>query len=257
MGIVSAVPAGLHHFGVSLVNGRFLGELGLQLAQHRFNGFVEEPADEAQGKHILAFEHSLRRHAGVFERFLHQRGHGHAKHPFTVDAEFGNGVVGAVFGFLKVSVAESVGVADNDTVRFQKLEVGFEGCRVHGHQHVGFVARCVDAHPDMYLKTAHAAERSLRSANFSGIVGEGGYFISFTGRNVREDVTGKLHTVAGITTEAYYHAVNGFYLGSFKHNGCTFLSNLGCMYTRGAVCDSPTVLRAKFFTRQSYIKMLV
>lgn len=60
-----------------------------------------------------------------------------------VDAQFLHRVVRGVEGLLEVRVAERVRVADYDAAFLQVSQIGLQGRRIHGYQHVGLVARGV------------------------------------------------------------------------------------------------------------------
>ena len=59
----------------------------------------------------------------------------------------------------------------------------------------------------MNLETRNAIERTLRSAHFCWIVGESGDLVATLCRNIAEDVTSQLHTVARVSRKAYYDAL--------------------------------------------------
>ncbi len=113
---------------------------------------------------------------------------------------------------MQISLREGVAVADDDTIPLEVAEIGLEGRRVHGHEHIGLVAGGVDTLADAHLVTRHAAERTLRSADFRRIIREGGNLISLLCGNVRENVACKLHAVAGVAGEADHHLVDGFHI---------------------------------------------
>ena len=70
----------------------------------------------------------------------------------------------------------------------------------------------------MYLKAGYTGQRPLRGTNICRIIGECTDVIPYCCRHVREDVTGQLHTVAGIAGEAYYHLLQFFNHHFVCHN---------------------------------------
>ena len=112
---MAAVPAGAYHLGVGLVYGGLLGKLGLELAQHAVEGTVEQPAYQAEGKHVAALEDALHVHAGVGKGVLDQRGHLHEHDAARVDAKLLDRVVGGKLRLFQVGLLELVNVADDDT----------------------------------------------------------------------------------------------------------------------------------------------
>ena len=118
---------------------------------------------------------------------------------------FGVGVVGGVEGFVEVGFAEAVDVDDSHSVRFQELGVLLQCSRIHSHEYIGQVAGGVNSMAYTYLEARHTAQCALWCADFSRIVGKSGDLVAHLCRYIREDVTGKLHSITGVARESYYH----------------------------------------------------
>ena len=64
-----------------------------------------------------------------------------------------------------------------------------------------------------HLIAGDSAQGTLRGADFSGIVGEGGDEIALASRNIGKDVARKLHAVAGVTRESDNYPFKSLYIG--------------------------------------------
>ena len=76
-----------------------LGKLLLQEIGDEFAVAVEQPADDAQRKHVAALENRLVVHARILEALFHHCGDGTVHHTVGVDAELSEVVVGCKLGF--------------------------------------------------------------------------------------------------------------------------------------------------------------
>ena len=63
------------------------------------------------------------------------------------------------------------------------------------------------ASADVNLEAAHTRQRTLRGADVCGIVWECRDAVTNGGTDRREDVSGQLHTVAGVTREADHNLI--------------------------------------------------
>ena len=177
-----------------------------------------EPADEAESKHVAAFQHGLGRHTFVGQAFLDHACDGACHDAVGVDAHLAEIVIAVEVGFLQVDGAEGVGVDDDTSLWLGILILRFESSGVHGYEHVAFVARCIDfTLADVYLIARHAGERALRGADVSGIVRKCGDAVAYSGGHGGEDVAGELHTVAGVAREADHYVFQLFYFYFFCH----------------------------------------
>ena len=214
--IVSVVVTCLNHLYISLCDARFLGKLVFEEVERDFEVAVEEPTYQTEGEHIAAFEDALVVHTRIGEAVLHHRCEGAEDNAVGVDAHFAEVVFGCKLRLLQVGRLETIGIDDNSCIRLCIFILSFEGCGVHSHKHVAFVARSVNFfRSDMHLKTRNACQRTLRSANVCGIVGEGADAVTNSGRDSREDVAGELHTVARISRKPDNHTVQIFYFQIF------------------------------------------
>src|SRR6185503_20415054 len=90
-----------------------------------------------------------------------------------------------------------------DPVRLQVRDVGGEGGRVHGHQHVHRVPGCIDVpRREVDLEPAHSGQGAGRSADLRREVGEGGEIVAEEGGRVGELAARDLHAVAAVPAEA-------------------------------------------------------
>lgn len=214
--VVAVVEAGLKDQSVGLVDCGLLGEFVLEVTEGRFERTVEEPADKAEGEDVAAFKHAL-----VVQPCLGQSGAGHGGDghfdDLGLDAEFLEGLVGSEKSFPEVSFLEGVDVDDDYAAGLEEAEVLLEGRGIHGHEDVALVAGSVHTGAYAHLKARYAAERALRGADFRGIVGKCGDEIAQPCGYVCEDVSCELHSVAGVTREAYYDLFKFAYLCFFQH----------------------------------------
>lgn len=208
MHIVAEIVAGTEHFGICLVDGGFLGELFVQHFQGVLFRTVEKPAEKSEREDVAAFQHGLDVHVRVGQGSLCHGCDRHFNH-LCRDAEFLDGVVGLEQGFFQAIGLEGVDVDDDHTAGLEEFVALLECGRIHGYQHIAFIARSVYAGAYADLETAHAAQRTLRGADFRGIIGECGNGVAHTGRYICEDVAGKLHAVAGVAGEADCHFLEG------------------------------------------------
>ena len=212
--IVAIVETGFDHLGVGLVDHRFLGEFIFKVTFGLFERTVKEPADEAERKDIAAFQHGLVVETAVGERRLGHCRDGDFEY-LCRDAEFFERFVGLEHRLAQIGFLKRVDVDDDHAAGFEKFYILLERRGVHGDKHIAAVAGSVHACSDAYLKTRHAAERSLRSANFSRIVGKCRDLIAKSGRYVGESVAGKLHAVARVARETHYDLVERLDIGFF------------------------------------------
>ena len=171
--IVVAVGQG---FDVGLGDVGLLGKLGLEHRHGVVERTVEEPADEAEGEHVLTPHGGLVVEAILGQSITHHRrdGGGHELHLFR-EAKLLDRVVGLELSLLQVTLGEGVRVDDDDGALAQILDVDLERGGVHGHEHIGLVTGGIDLlRAQMELEARDAEECSLRRANFGRVVGKGG-----------------------------------------------------------------------------------
>ncbi len=197
MYIVSVIITGTEHLGIGLVNRRFFREFVLQHLAGTFFRAVEQPAEQPESEDVATLQNGLVIHTAVGQSSL---GHGRYRHFHNLgrDAKLLDWVVGGELGLFQAILLERVDVYDNHPARFQELVALLQCCGIHRHKHVALVARGVHTRTHAHLETAHAAERTLRGADFSRIVGERGNRVPKPRRNIGENVAGELHPVAGI-----------------------------------------------------------
>ena len=142
MGVVSVVVSCMNDFDVGFGHFGLFGEFLADEVLGNLQVAVEEPAYEAHGEHVAAFQYRLVVHAGVGQAvFYHLREGG--GDDILLDAHFFDGVFGLEGSLFKIRLLESVGIDDNRTVGFDEFILCLQcGC-VHGHQHVTLVAGCI------------------------------------------------------------------------------------------------------------------
>ena len=218
VGVVSVVVAGLYHLDVGLGQCGFLGKLLAQIVERHVEVAVEEPAHEAEGKHVAALEHRLGFHTAVGEAVLHHLCDGACHYAVGIDVHLCQGILGGECGLLKVGWAERVGIYNNGSVGLGIAVLCLQCSSIHGYQHVAQVARCIHlARADMYLESRHARKASLRGTYVGRIVGEGTNVVTYGSRYGRKDISRQLHTVARVAGEAHDHLVALFYDDLFTH----------------------------------------
>ena len=169
---MAIVKTSLEHLRVSLVDSGLLRELRAEHLRGAFERAVKEPAEEAESEDVAAFEDTLGIHSLVRERGLCHRGNGHFHH-LGSDAEFLDRVVGLEFSLFQTFLLEGIDVDNNNPAGLHRTVVLLESRGVHRHKHVATVAGGMHSRTDANLEAADTAERPLRGAYLSGIVGEG------------------------------------------------------------------------------------
>ena len=171
MRVVAIVVASLNHLDIGLSDGGLLGKFLLEEIEHQVQVAVEEPADESQGEHIAAFQHGLVVHSRVGQGVFH-----HLRERALDDAVGINTHLAEIVFRLEGSLLQVVGTerirVDNDRgLWLGILQLRLQRSSVHGHQHVGLIARRVNlSGTDMHLKAGDTRQRTLRGADVGGIV---------------------------------------------------------------------------------------
>ncbi len=206
---------------------------------------VKQPAYEAQTEYIAAFQHALVVEGAVGQGCLGEGGHRHLQH-LGADAQLAERVGSGEFGLVKISLLERVYVDYDHSAILHVAAVLFESGGIHRHQHIALVAGGVHTRAHTHLKSRYAAERTLRSAYFRRIVGEGRYLVADAGRHVGEDIANELHAVARIAREADHHLVHGPHFCLFCHDAfacnCTVID---CSLFHGAQAICPARRKVK------------
>ena len=173
----------------------------LDPADGRLDGAGVEPADQAEGEEVLGALGVPGLDPGLLGHLGGDRGHRD-----LVDGVGGQRSVGQrtglVAGLGQVPLLEGVDVDDDGGPLGQRIEIGLEGGGVHGHQHVGGVARGGDVVVgDVDLERRHPGQGPGRGPDLGREVGEGGQVVPEQGRGGGEAVAGQLHAVAGVAGE--------------------------------------------------------
>ena len=216
LGGLAEVEAGLEGAEVGFQHQRLARVLLADPGEGRLDGAGVEPADQAEGEEVLGALGVPRLNPGLLGHLGGDRGHRD-----LVDGVGGQRAVGQrvglVAGLGQVALLEGVDVDDDGGALGQRVDVGLEGSRVHGHQHVGRVARGRDVVVgDVDLKGRHPGQGAGRGPDLGRKVGKGGQVVPQQGRGGGEAVTGQLHAVAGVAGEPDDDAVEqvrGFRFG--------------------------------------------
>jgi hypothetical protein len=122
---------------------------------------------------------------------------------------------------LVFDLLEVVDVDDEDAARLEVGQVGGEGGRVHGHQHVHRVSRREDVPArEVDLEAAHPRQRSRGGADLRRKVRERGQVVAEDGRGVGELAPRDLHSVPGVTGEPDDRLLEDFLLAGERFDGC-------------------------------------
>ena len=113
MGVVAIIITGMQHADVVFGHIGLCFKLFAQIALHQRLAAVEEPANDAQSKHVAAFQHGFVVELGVAQTGLHHRRDGARHHAIAIDAELSQIVVGLKFGLAQILFFEVVAVDDD------------------------------------------------------------------------------------------------------------------------------------------------
>ena len=157
--VVSVVVAGLDNLDVGFCQLGLLGEFLPEEAEGDVEVAVEEPAHEAEGKHVAALEDALGVHPAVLKAVLYHRGEGAGYHSVGVNAHLAEVVFRLELCFLQVLGAKAVGVDDDGGTGLGVAVLCLQCCSIHGYEHVAEVAWRIDLScTDMDLKSADTGE---------------------------------------------------------------------------------------------------
>ena len=159
VGVGAVIVPGLNHLDVSLGHSRLLGELLTQEVVDQFEVAVEEPAHEAQGEHVAAFQHALVVHVLVLETRLDHLSDWACHHAVVVYAHLLKVVIGLELRLVKVVGSERVGVYYDSGRWLGIFVLSLQRRGVHGHEHVALVARGENLSlANVHLEAAHACQ---------------------------------------------------------------------------------------------------
>ena len=197
---MTIVESSLHHLDIVLCNGRFLGELLAEEVVNQCDVTVEQPAHQSQCEHVTTLQHGLVVHTRVSQTVLHHLCQRALDDAVGVDAHLAQIILCLKLCLLQVLRPKRVGVNDDCSLRLGKLVLRLQRSCIHGDEHVALVSRRIDlAGTNVYLKTTDTCQRTLRGTDVGRIVGECRNAIAHGSRNRRENVSGQLHTIAGIS----------------------------------------------------------
>ena len=222
---VSGVESGAQGRLVGLGQLGLLGELLVQPLQRGLHRPAVEPVHQAQGVEVLAAQDVLLGQGAV--------GQGLADALVDVQLDDAAALEGAVLErvrrqprLLQVALGEAAGVDDDHAAGLQVLVVDDQRGRVHGHEHVGGVARGVDVQrAEVDLVARDAGARARGGADLGGEVGEGGQVVAELRGGVGELAAGDLHAVAGIAGKTDDDVVLADGVGFVLSHGCCALAS--------------------------------
>ena len=215
VGVVAIIIAGMQHADVVFGHIGLCFKLFAQITLHQRLAAVEEPANDAQSKHVAAFQHGFVVERSVAQTGLHHRRDGAHHHAVAIDAELSKIVVGLKFGLAQILFFEVVAVDDDGSRGRCILNLRFQRGGIHRHEHIAEVTwREHLVFTDFHLVSAHARQRTLRRANVGRIVLQRGDAVAYFGRNHRKNGAGQLHSVARIARKPNGDLVQLFYLNS-------------------------------------------
>jgi hypothetical protein len=229
-GSFPVVIPGLEGASVSFENRRILGELIADPAKRRLQRTLIKPVNQSQRKKVLATIRLARAQLDLGNCFAIQRVNRNPKHPKVLERAVFQGI-DLIAGFMQVAVVEGVGIDDEDAARLEIFEIGLESRRVHRHQGVQIIPGRVNIlAAKMDLKPGNAGQRTRRSTNLCGEVGQGADVVAEDGGGVGELGSRQLHTIAGIACEA-----NGrrFELSGLRWSRAGFLLERGLRDSHG------------------------
>ena len=125
MHVVSVVESGPEHAFVGFEDGRFLCKLAAEVGDCFLQRAVEQPAHQAEGEYVAAFQHALVVKAAVGEGVACHLCDRHLQQAVFVNTEFGEGVVGGKLRFAQVGGAERVDVDYHGAASAQEAYVLF------------------------------------------------------------------------------------------------------------------------------------
>ena len=202
MCVVSVVIACLNHLDVGFGDGWLFGKLLTKEVESHLQVATEEPAYEADGKHVAALEHRLHIHSRVGKAVLDHRGQRAGDDAVGIDAHLLDGVFGLELSFLQILRTEAIGVYDDSGSRLSIAILCLQRGCVHRNEHIAQITRSIDLTGTyVHLISTDTCERTLRGADVGRIVGKGADTVTYGCRDRRKNVSGQLHAVTGITRE--------------------------------------------------------
>ena len=118
MHVVAIVVASMHHLDVVFGYGGLLRKLFAQEVFYQREVAVEEPAYQAQCKHIATFQYALVVHAAIGQALFYHLCDGAGHHTVAVDVQLAQIVGGLKLSLLQVALLKAVGVDNDGSLRF-------------------------------------------------------------------------------------------------------------------------------------------
>ena len=215
VGVVAIIITGMQHADVIFGHIGLCFKFFVQIVLYQRPTAVEEPTNDAQSKHVAAFQHGFVVERGVAQTGLHHRRDGARHHAIAINTELSKIVVGLKFGLAQVLFFEVVAVDDDGSRGCCMLNLRFQRGGIHCHEHIAKVTwREHLVFTDFHLVSAHARQRTLWRANVGRIVLQRGDAVAYFGRNHRKNSAGQLHSVARIARKTNGDLMQLFYLNS-------------------------------------------
>ena len=202
MNIVSVVVTSSYNLNVGFSNSWFLLEFLCQEVVNQLKVAVEQPANQAECKHITTLQHRLVVHSSVSKAVLYHLCNRTSNHTVWVDAHFFQVVIGCKIRFLQVAWAKRIGVDNDSSLWFAVFVLSFKGSCIHSYQHIALITWCVNlTSTDVHSKSTNSREWALRGTNVGRIIWECRDAITHSSRNIWENVTSQLHTITRVSRE--------------------------------------------------------
>ena len=199
VGVFAQVIAAFDGQGVGFGDNRGLAEPLLYPLQGRLNRTIKEPGHHAEGKKV-----STPHDRPVWQaRILQSQGR-HFGDFHLIDLVFIERIilkrVVFVFGLSQVGRGKFSRVNNENAVLLQIGNIGFERGRIHAHQGIEIISRCIDIFiTKVDLKGAHAVQRPRGSPDFRRKVRQRSDIIPGKNGFGCKTGAGQLHAVPGIT----------------------------------------------------------
>ena len=107
--------------------------------ERAFERTVEQPAYQAKGEDIAAFEHTFVVESAVGKRLLCQGGYGHLHH-LSLDAKLLERLVGGVQRLAQIRFLERIYIHYYHASGIDMVVILLKRGRIHGYQHIAVVA---------------------------------------------------------------------------------------------------------------------
>ena len=149
----------------------FSFEIGVDIVQ----GPVIYEACHAQGEHVLALVHRFLVHPEILEALFGERGDRGDDKVAVLHMELQERIVGLESGLAQACFIEGVRIHENHGIALAPFGIGHERGGIHRHEQVAEITGGVNRGiAYMNLESRHSGDRSVRCADFCGVIGKSG-----------------------------------------------------------------------------------